>query len=320
MAVNAKIIRRRIKSIVGTKKITKAMELVAAAKMRKAVSSTLSTRAYAVLAQEMLSRLSQMQNLQALPFLRVKPVNKILMLVIASNKGLCGGFNANIFKKVMEQARQPEIMAIQRVLGKEMKPPPGTKIEINSITIGKRAERIMKKLGIEIIAAFSNLSDTPKMMEILPIAKIIEEEFIKEHYEKVVVIYTDYISPVSQKPRIRQLLPVSRLDLEKMLRELPAPQSPEPAELLLPIEFIFEPDPRTVLEIMLPRLLEIQIYQAVLESSASEHSARMMAMRNASDAAEEMIDDLVFTLNQARQAGITTEIADIAGGVAALNI
>lgn len=318
MSVSAKIIRRRIKSIVSTKKITKAMELVAAAKMRQAVSSALATRSYAVLAQEMLSRLSQMTNLRELPFLTVKPVQKILLLVLASNKGLCGGFNANVFKKVLEQVRQPEIMAVQRVLGKEMKPPAGAKIEIDAITVGKRAERMMKKLGLKIIAAFSNLSDAPKIMEILPTAKIIEEEFVKGHYEKAVVIYTDYLSPISQKPKIRQLLPISRLDLEKMLQEIVSLDKTAAAEPPTAIEFIFEPDPRAILEVMLPRLLEIQIYQAVLESAASEHSARMLAMRNASDAAEEMIDDLVFTLNQARQAGITREIADIAGGVAAL--
>lgn len=303
MAVNTKIIRRRVKSIVSTKKITKAMELVAAAKMRKTVKAALATRAYAVLAQEMLSRLSQMKDLQNLTFLRAEPVKKILMVVIASNKGLCGGFNTNIFKKTVEQ------------VGQQSK----TKVEIEAITVGKRAERMMKKLGLNIIAAFSPFSDAPKILEIMPLAKIVEEEFANKKYEKIIIVYTDYLSAVSQKPKIRQLLPISRTDLKEMLKGLAKQAEISPAvEPIQNIDFIFEPDPSRVLTVMLPRLLETQIYQAVLESSASEHSARMLAMRNASDAAEEMIDDLVFTLNQARQSAITREIAEISGGAAAL--
>lgn len=320
MSVNAKIIRRRVKSIISTKKITKAMELVAAAKMRKAVNAALATRPYAVLAQEMLSRLSLMQNLRALPLMNIRPVKKVLMLIIASNKGLCGGLNTNVFKKAVEQVRQPELLAIQRILGKEMRPAPGAKIEIEAMAIGRRGEKMLKKMGLKIIASFTNLSDRPMMVELTPIAKIIEEEFVKKIYDKVVVIYTDFISALSQKPKIRQLLPVSRLDLEKMLKEISALPSPDKMEKekVGAIDFIFEPDPRAILTVMLPRLLRIQIYQAMLESTASEHSARMMAMRNASEAAEDMIGDLTFTLNQARQAVITRELAEISGGAAAL--
>lgn len=318
MSISAKTIRRRVKSIVSTKKITKAMELVAAAKMRKAVSAALATRPYAVLAQEMLSRLSLMKNLQTLPLMNIRPVKKILMLIIASNKGLCGGLNTNVFKKTAEQIRQPELLAVQRILRKEMRPAPGAKIEIEAIAIGRRGEKMLKKLGLRIIASFTNFSDRPTIMEVAPLAKIIEEEFIKKNYDKAVVIYTDFISALSQKPRIRQLLPVSRLDLEKMLKEIPASLPSTEKETIGAIDFIFEPDPRAILKVMLPRLLRIQIYQAVLESAASEHSARMMAMRSASDAAEDMISDLTFTLNQARQAGITRELAEISGGVAAL--
>lgn len=329
MSVNAKIIRQRVKSISNTKKITKAMELVAASKMRKAVSSALSTRAYAALAQEMLSRLSQMKNLQSLPLLKIRPVKKILMLIIASNKGLCGGLNTNVFKKTLEQVRQPHLMAIQRIAGKEMRPAPDAKIEIEAVTIGRRAEKMVRKLELKLLAAFGNVSDRPQIIEVLPIARLIEKEFIAKNYEKVVVIYTDFISAISQKPKIRQLLPISRLDLEKMLKEIAGLDSQtgqsrlrsaatgEP-ESWRQIDFIFEPDPSRILSVMLPRLLEVQIYQAILESAASEHSARMMAMRQATDSAEEMIDDLVFTLNQARQAGITREIAEIAAGAAAL--
>ena len=318
MPVNAKIIRRRVKSVGNTKKITKAMELVAAAKMRKATRAALSTRSYAILAREMMNKLSQMKGLKHNPLMKAQKVENILLVLISSNRGLCGGFNANIYKKTIEQIKNIEKIAIQRSLGERINPTTGKKINLGAITIGKKGERIMKKLGVNVIASFHNFSDTPSLLEAAPIAKIIKEEFVKNNFQKVAVIYTDYVSAITQKTTIRQVLPISPLDLEKMLKALGDRSLEKEITDEKPIEFIFEPSPELILEQMLPRLIETQIYQALLESSASEHSARMMAMRNASDAAEEMIDDLVFTLNQARQAGITREIAEISGGAAAL--
>ena len=318
MPVNAKIIRRRVKSVGNTKKITKAMELVAAAKMRKATRAALSTRSYAILAREMMNKLSQMKGLKHNPLMKAQKVENILLVLISSNRGLCGGFNANIYKKTIEQIKNIEKIAIQRSFGERINPTTGKKINLGAITIGKKGERIMKKLGVNVIASFHNFSDTPSLLEAAPIAKIIKEEFVKNNFQKVAVIYTDYVSAITQKTTIRQVLPISPLDLEKMLKALGDRSLEKEITDEKPIEFIFEPSPELILEQMLPRLIETQIYQALLESSASEHSARMMAMRNASDAAEEMIDDLVFTLNQARQAGITREIAEISGGAAAL--
>lgn len=318
MPVNAKIIRRRVKSVGNTKKITKAMELVAASKMRKATRAALATRSYAVLAREMMNKLSQMKGLKHNPLMKARKVENILLVLISSNRGLCGGFNANIYKKTIEQIKNVEKIAIQRSFGERINPVAGKKINLGAITIGKKGERIMKKLGVNVIASFHNFSDTPSLVEAAPIAKIIKEEFIKNNFQKVAVIYTDYVSAIMQKPTIRQVLPISPLDLEKMLKALGDRSFENEIAEEKSIEFIFEPSPELILEQMLPRLIETQIYQALLESSASEHSARMLAMRNASEAAEEMIDDLVFTLNQARQAGITREIAEISGGAAAL--
>lgn len=304
MAVNTKIVKGRIKSIGNTKKITKAMELVAAAKMRKAVKAALATRAYATLAREMLKRLSQMKNLNNLPLMQIRPVKKVLLVVMTSNRGLCGGLNTNVFKKVLEQTRTPVEHAI-----------------FEAITVGKTGDKMMRKLGVKIIASFTNLSDTPRWVEATPIAQIVNEEFIKKNYDRVVVIYTDFISTISQKPTIKQLLPISPFDLERMLHEAgknTAEGKPDGGIDIQPIDFIFEPNPLEILKFMLPRLMETQVFQALLESSASEQSARMIAMRSASDAASDMIDDLTFALNQARQAGITREIAEIAGGAAAL--
>ncbi|MBI5732086.1 MAG: ATP synthase F1 subunit gamma [Candidatus Magasanikbacteria bacterium] len=318
MLVNAKTIRRRIKSVNNTKKITKAMELVAAAKMRRAVKAALATRSYALLAREMLTTLSQMKQLVRHPLLQVRAVRNLLLIVVSSNRGLCGGFNSNVYKKVLEQTKNIEQVAVQRSFGRKIVPLPDRKINLAAVTIGRKSERIMKKMNIKIVASFNNFSDTPKLAEVLPIAKIIKEEFIKRNFEKVAVIYTDYVSAVKQKSTIKQILPISSVDLEKMLRSL-GDRSFEKEEIEdKELWFFFEPNPKKILEEMLPRLLEVQLYQALLESSASEHSARMLVMRNASEASEEMIGDLVFTLNQARQAGITREIAEIAGGAAAL--
>lgn len=319
MSVNAKIIRRRVKSVGNTKKITKAMELVAAAKMRRAVKSALATRAYALLAREMLEKLSQMRQLAAHPLLRVRPVKNILLILIASNRGLCGGFNANIYKKIMEQIKNIKQLAKQRTFTNLLESAEEKDIKISAITVGKKSERIARQLGFKLIASFSDFSDTPKLAEILPLAKMAREEFINKNFEKIAVIYTDYVSALTQKPTIRQILPISDVDLEKMIKDLGGQKfKNEGNEGQKSIEFIFEPDPQEILEQMLPRLSELQLFQALLESSASEHSARMMAMRNASEAAEEMIGDLIFTLNQARQASITREIAEISGGAAAL--
>lgn len=294
------------------------MELVAASKMRKATRAALATRSYAVLAREMMNKLSQMKGLKHNPLMKARKVENILLVLISSNRGLCGGFNANIYKKTIEQIKNVEKIAIQRSFGERINPVAGKKINLGAITIGKKGERIMKKLGVNVIASFHNFSDTPSLVEAAPIAKIIKEEFIKNNFQKVAVIYTDYVSAIMQKPTIRQVLPISPLDLEKMLKALGDRSFENEIAEEKSIEFIFEPSPELILEQMLPRLIETQIYQALLESSASEHSARMLAMRNASEAAEEMIDDLVFTLNQARQAGITREIAEISGGAAAL--
>ncbi|HPV70594.1 MAG TPA: ATP synthase F1 subunit gamma [Candidatus Magasanikbacteria bacterium] len=319
MAVNAKIVRRRIKSIGNTKKITKAMELVSASKMRKAVRTALATRSYALLAREMLLKLSEMKVLTKHPLMQIRPVKKILLVIVSSNRGLCGGFNSNIFKKTIEQIKNVDLIAVQRSFGKKIiSPAAKNKIEISAITIGKQSEKIAIKMGLKVVASFNNFSDTPNLLEVKPIIEIIKTDFEKKKFDKVAIIYTDYISAVLQKPTIRQVLPISPVDLEKMIKSLCEKEQNECDFSEQSVDFIFEPNPAWILEKMLPKLIEVQLFQALLESSASEHSARMMAMRNASEAAEEMIGDLVFALNQARQAGITREIAEISGGAAAL--
>lgn len=318
MAINTKAIKNRLKSVGSTKKITKAMELIAAAKMRKAVNAALDARVYATLAWNLLVNLSKTQKAQ-IPLLVIRPVQKILMIIITSNRGLCGSFNANIIKKTTEQLRNTANIGKQRIKGKEVIP--SQKINIDVVGIGKKGADFAKKMGYNLIAAFTNMTDTPNLDDALPIAKMVINAYEKKSYDKVIIAYTDFKSAIFQLAKLRQVLPISEIDLEKMIDGLSALPSRNENGLPKPTlnDYLFEPNKLEVLQTILPRLVEIQIYQAMLESAASEHSARMMAMRSASDAAEDMIKELNLNFNKARQAGITQEIAEIAGGAAALN-
>ncbi|MFH1286885.1 MAG: ATP synthase F1 subunit gamma [Candidatus Magasanikbacteria bacterium] len=319
MAVNTKAINRRIKSVKNTRKITKAMEMVAATKMRKAVEAALATRTYAQLAWDLLVHLSKSQKTE-LPLMRTEPVKRLLVILLTSNRGLCGSFNSNIIKKTAVQLADPRNISIHRSeAGKDIEP--SEIIEVDVIGVGKKGADFAKKTGHNLIASFSDLSDRPTMGDILPVAKMAMDAFREKKYDKVVVAYTNYVSAIAQVATLRQVLPVSEVDLEKTIAE--SGKDTENTDLEKTSEdkmseYIFEPSKEEVLETILPRLVESQMYQSVVESAASEHSSRMMAMRNASDAASEMIDDLTLTFNKARQAGITQEIAEIAGGAAAL--
>lgn len=285
-------IKRRIKSVKNTRKITKAMELVAASKMRKAVNAVLGTRPYAKLAWSTIGDIGTRVDTTLHPLLRQHDeVKRVLLILITSDRGLAGGFNTNILRKTREEIRTL-----------------GSDVELQTICIGKRGSDAMRRLKLPIMASFVEITNNTKFEEVLPIGRLVIDEFTKGSFDRVLIAYTDFVSAITQKPLIMQLLP-----LEKQVEKVAAGFS-----LRSSTEFTFEPSPEIVLNQMLPRLIETMVYQAVLESAASEHSSRMMAMRSASDAAGDMIDDLSFTYNQARQAGITQEIAEISSGKAAL--
>lgn len=317
MAVNTKAIKRRLRSVGSTKKITKAMEMVAAAKMRKAVNAALDTRTYAKLAWDLLVSLSKTQK-SAIPLLQVRTVKKLLIILVTSDRGLCGSFNANIIRKTAKQLEDPSIISRHRVKNQDI-PSANKDIAIDIIGIGKKGADFAKKTGNNLIASFTDLSDTPKLNDVYPISRLAIQEYAEKKYDKVIVAYTEFYSAISQIAKMRQVLPISEQDLEKMITDVDNIEAKlPPPETDYSEDFLFEPNRQEVLKIILPRLVETQIYQALLESAASEHSARMLAMRNASEAAEEMINDLNLHYNKARQAIITREIAEIAGGTAAL--
>ncbi len=328
MATQTKAIKRRLVSVKNTRKITKAMELVAAAKMRKAVDAALGTREYAKYAWHVLQHIAESEKEQLHPLLETRPVENILVILVTSNRGLCGGLNSNIIRKTIDLVKNPKIIAKHRIEGSDQEIK--DKINVEILSVGKKGEKSVAKMGVPVIGSYIDISDTPRYLEVQPIAQTAIEEYKKGKYDKVVIAYSDFVSAILQAPKIRQLLPISPIDLEKMILEMTRlidqplmsdqkDRGERKEGVGHEVEFTYEPGTEEVLNIILPRLVETQVYQSILESTASEHSARMMAMRNASDAASDMIEDLTFTLNRARQAGITQEIAEISSGMAALS-
>ncbi len=315
---NLKDIRRRIKSINNTAKITRAMEMVSAAKMKKAIDSVLAIRDYAHSAWSILGNLSRAFERYDYGLLEVRPVKKVLIVIITSNRGLCGSFNSQIIKKVMKQIENPESLTINRVGDKKI--PAGVekeKVKIDFITVGRKGESLVRRLKKDIIATFPELTYLPGIESVRPLSQIVIDEYLKKNYDKVVVAYTDFVSAISQEPKIRQLLPVSKIDLEKQIADIDNLR--EEYDLNKPIkEYKVEPSPKKVLKHIFPRLIEMQVYHAILESNASKESARMMAMRNATDSAKEIAEDLTLMHNQIRQMKITQEISEISAGRAAL--
>lgn len=287
MAVSRKIIQRRIKSVRNTRKITKAMELVAAAKMRRAATAVVKTRPYATLSWDTIRAIVAATG-EAVEHALLAPqptATRTLLVLFASDRGLAGGYNVNILK-----------LALQTI--KNL--PEGS---IDAITIGKRAGDAMARTGVPMIASFTGLAEQPKFADIVPIGRLIIEQFTKGNYKNVILGSTEYVSAITQKANVKTLLPIT-------LEEASAEAVNE--------SITFEPNPSRVLDRVLPGLLETLIFQSLLEAAASEHASRMMAMRNATDSATEMLDDLTFTYNQVRQGAITQEIAEISGGKAAL--
>lgn len=296
MAVSTKTIKSRLRSIGNTKKITKAMEMVAAAKMRKAVGAVLASRSYSDAVWRLVLKLVDKVDRQKNKLLRrVGQAEKIAVVLITSNRGLCGGFNSQIIAAAKAEAAKRQ------------------STDLEWIVLGKVGAEDLAREKRRVVAQFDKADVISSAEEILPLTRMIIEDYRRGRYDQVLLAYTDFISPLVQKPKVRQLLPIENRDTD-----LGATAKSDISDNATVGEYIFEPSAKTVLDNFLPRLVESQIYQAVLESNASEHSARMMAMKNASESANEMIDALTLAYNQARQAGITREIAEISGGKAAL--
>ncbi|MFZ2975568.1 MAG: FoF1 ATP synthase subunit gamma [Candidatus Moraniibacteriota bacterium] len=315
---SGKEIKRRIKSIQNTGKITRAMEMVSAAKMRRAISSVLAIRPYAHSAWSVLTNLARSFREKQDGLLAVREVRSVLAIAITSNRGLCGSFNSQLTKKIREELASPKNLKINRIGNKKIESKiTDEELKIDFITVGRKGENVVKRTGKEIIASFNDLTYLPKFEAVRAVGKVVIDDYLGKKYDKVVIFYTDYVSAIKQETKVRQILPLSKIDLEKQLAEMDV--LAEEYGLKKPkSEYKVEPSPEEVLDHIIPRLIEMQIYHAILESNASKESARMVAMRNATDAAKEMADDFTLAYNQIRQMKITQEIAEISAGMAAL--
>ena len=314
----AKDIQRRIKSVNNSKKITKAMEMVASSKMRRAMAGVLATRPYAGLAWQTILHIASRTNVESHSLLAQPGViENIGVVLITSNRGLCGSFNQQIIKVALDYVKQEELEYQQRPIKPGwLRTKPDLKIEF--IVIGEKGARAMFQFNQSVVADFPKADVLNEVIEIRPLVKMVTKDYLAGKYDKVVLIYTDFISALKQVTRVKQILPIEP-KMDEMLGQVgKGSEAEKGVGSEGEIEYLFEPKAMVILDELLPRLLEVQIYQALLESNASEHSARMIAMRNASDAAGDMVDELTLSYNQARQAAITAEIAEIASGKAVL--
>lgn len=285
---NSREIFRRIKSTKNIAKITKAMELVSAAKMRKAQLQAVSSRPYAVLSGALLKRLAakseQLEHpliKRVLPGRKIQP-GKVLLILITSNRGLAGSLNTNVIGRALDLVKSE---------GAE---------NIDLIAVGKKGIDLARRMKFNIVAVFEGKEKNVSVRDAQPIAEIAIADYLRYKYDKVFAVYTDFISTLLQKPNILQILPFSVVEESDGS------------------EYVFEPSPIQVLERLITNTIEFAIYQCLVEATASEHSARMMAMRNANDAASDLIEDLTLSGNQARQAGITKELSEISAAKLAM--
>jgi F-type H+-transporting ATPase subunit gamma len=281
------ILRRRIRSIQGTTKIVRAMEMVATAKMRRTQQRALAGRPYTEKIRQVIADLAVEPRIKGkiLPLLQKRDVKKIAVVHIATDRGLCGGLNTNLNRLVGEFVLKQ-------------------KVPVSVITVGRKARAFARIAKLDVRAEFSGISDRATMLETMPISRVLMDDYGKGEVDFVYVAYPDFISTMVQKPTIQALLPIE-------------PAKLPPGQIA---EYIYEPDPFSVLNELLPRFVEMEIYHAVLELIASEQSARMVAMRNAGDNADDLIKDLTLSLNKVRQEMITKEICDISGGAEALTV
>jgi F-type H+-transporting ATPase subunit gamma len=282
---NTQDIRRRIKSIRNTSQITKALQMVAASKMRKAQMAALAGRPYSSLMNRVLVSLQQRTDSKLHPLLQKREVKKELVVVLSTDKGLAGPLNTNLFREAIKFEADKALY----------------------VTSGAKARQFIVRTRRELLADFP-LKDAPAFTETKEISKFAVEKFLSGEVDKVSVLFTHFVNTINQKPTVRTLLPISAFDL---------PQSSVAAESAEGngdpmVGYTFEPAPEAVLDIMLPYYLHYPVYQMVLDARASEHSSRMVAMKNATDNAKQFIKDLTLEYNKMRQASITTELLEIA--------
>ena len=291
-----KDIRNRIGSVRNIAQITRAMEMVAASRMKRAQDSILAARPYADELEDALRRVAAAEGLteEVNPLLARRPVRRVAMIVITTDRGLVGSLNANSTRAVLRWVTE-----------RASRSGDNRPIEIEAITVGRKGRDALRRAGVPIAAHFSQLGDRPSFADVTPIARLVTQDFLDEKYDEIDIAYSAFVSTLAQKPQIATLLPVERPEMGEEHQRTND-------------EYLFEPSPEAVLSRLLPHYVAIGIYRAVLENNASEQSAQMIAMRNATDNAHELIGDLTLVYNKTRQATITREMIEIASGAEAL--
>jgi F-type H+-transporting ATPase subunit gamma len=285
-------VRRRIASVTNIAQITRAMQMVAASRMKRAQDAILAARPYSDELREALARVAAAVDAEVDPLLARRPVRRVALVVVTTDRGLVGSLNANATRAVLRH------VADSASAGEDA-------VEVSAVTVGRKGRDALRRAGVPIAAHFAQLGDRPSFADVTPIARLVTEDFLAGTYDRIEIAYSTFINTLSQRPVIRTVLPVER------------PTMGEP-ETETNDDYLFEPSAEAVLSRLLPHFVAIDIYRAVLENRASEQSAQMVAMRSATDNARELIGDLTLVYNKTRQANITREMTEIASGAEAL--
>jgi F-type H+-transporting ATPase subunit gamma len=297
-------IKRRIKSVGNIKQITRAMQLVATSKMKRAQKRSTDADAYAYGARDMLRHITHgSRDVLTHPYWSENVnSNTVGVILISTNRGFCGGMNVFLASEVIKEVEKFKKKGFST----------------KAISMGTKGRELVKKSGVEIVADFSDIGDHFTLRDIAPITRIVTEEYKKGAYRSINIAFTQFVNILNQKPIIRQILPITLESFEDVIEyDNKKGETNTKDETKSTAKYIFEPNIETTFVKLIPHLIEIQIYKAILENHASEHSARMVAMKNATEKAGELIDDLTLAYNQVRQAGITSEIAEISSGAMA---
>ncbi|WP_149194309.1 F0F1 ATP synthase subunit gamma [Luteimonas suaedae] len=281
-------IKTKIKSVQNTRKVTRALEMVSASKIRKAQERMKASRPYARAMKQLIGHLAQANSEFRHPYLvEREQVKRVGYLIVSSDRGLAGGLNNNLFRKLLGEIRGHQQQGV----------------EVDVVTIGQKATTFFRRIKVNMLASVTHLGDTPQVEQLVGVIKVMLDAYSEGSMDRVFLVYNDFVNTMSQRAAFDQLLPLPASD-EAVARH--------------DWDYIYEPDAEAVLEHVLTRYIESLVYQAVMENVASEHAARMVAMKAASDNATKLIDTLNLSYNKARQAAITQEISEIVGGAAAV--
>ena len=284
----AREIRTKIKSVANTRKVTRALEMVSASKIRKAQELMKASRPYARLMRQVIGHIAHANVEFQHPFLVAREnVKRVGYVIVSTDRGLCGGLNSNLFRKLLGEIRAWQDKGV----------------EVDVVCVGQKAVQFFRRLKVEMVGSVTNLGEKPQIAQLIGVIKVMLDAYTDGRIDRLNLVYNDFVNTMTQKATIDALLPL--------------PPSQELATTHA-WDYLYEPDAETVLEHVLTRYIESLVYQSVLENLASEHAARMVAMKSASDNASKAIDSLTLVYNKARQAAITQEISEIVSGAAAV--